>query len=283
MDRMFITILTFFFISSSAHADFRAFHRFFKVVKETEAHTYSGVTRDHDFDRDSIKVLVWNVKKAEMKPWQNEFMKYGSDKDLLLVQEAYQKPLFTNTLETFENVRWDMGISFLYKLYNNQATGNMIGSRVEPVEVKVRHTPDYEPVVATPKATTFAKYAIEGSNKLLLVISVHGINITSLASFKRHMAQAKEEIESHDGPVLFAGDFNTRTGGRTYHLSKLAESLNLQPVTFKNGECRMKFKFTPYYLDHSYVRGLTVKNAEVDCQAKGSDHRPMMLELALAE
>jgi endonuclease/exonuclease/phosphatase (EEP) superfamily protein YafD len=282
MDRI-IAVLVLFTITFHAEARIRPLGHFFKLVPESEAHTSQGITRDHDFDRNSIKVLVWNVKKSSMKPWKNEFTNFGEGKDLFLIQEAYQNNLFNSTLNSFENVRWDMGVSFLYTRFNNTATGNMLGSRVEPTFINVLHTPDFEPVVATPKATTIGKYAIEGSSKELLVISVHGINLTSFGAFKRHMEQAKQLIETHDGPVLFAGDFNTRTNARTQHLMELTKSLGLQTVGFKNGECRMKFKFTPYYLDHSFVRGLTVKNSEVDCQSRGSDHRPMMLELAVAE
>ncbi len=283
MERILTTVIVFISLSLNAEAGIRPLGRFFKLIPESEAHTSFGTTRDHDLDRNSIKVLVWNIKKTSMLPWKNEFTTYGKDKDLFLLQEAYENELFTSTLNSFEGVRWDMGISFLYRRYNDAATGSMVGSKVEPTFVQVLHTPDFEPVVATPKATTIGKYAIEGSNKELLVISVHGINITSFGSFKRHMGQAKTLIEAHDGPVLFAGDFNTRTGARTRYLMDLAKSLNLNAVDFKNGECRMKFKFTPYYLDHSFVKGLTVKNSEVDCASRGSDHKPMQLEVAVAD
>lgn len=283
MDRILATVFVFVSFTLNAEAGIRPLGRLFKLIPESEAHTYFGQTRDHDFDHDSIKVLVWNIKKTSMSPWRSEFTKYGQGKDLFLLQEAYENDLFTSTLNSFEDVRWDMGISFLYRLYNNTATGSMIGSRVEPTFVQVLHTPDLEPVVATPKATTVGKYAVEGSNRELLVISVHGINITTFGSFKRHMAQAKALIESHDGPVLLAGDFNTRTAARTHYLMKLVKSLGMQTVEFKNGECRMKFKFTPNYLDHSFVRGLKVKDSNVDCESRGSDHRPLELELAVAE
>jgi endonuclease/exonuclease/phosphatase (EEP) superfamily protein YafD len=255
--------------------------RYIKVVPEAEAHTFSGVAREFALSDTSIKVLVWNVKKAEMKPWQEEFNRFGKDRDLYLIQEAYQDDLFNTTLAMFSEVRWDMGISFLYRLYNDTATGNMIGSVAEPSFVKVMHTIDLEPGVSTPKATTYAKYPIENSEQELLVISVHGINLTSYGSFERHILQARAEIEKHTGPVLFAGDFNTRTAARTKYLMKVVKELKLTPVEFKNPECRMRFKLTPYYLDHSFVRDLKVKNAQVECDSHGSDHHPMMLEVGL--
>jgi endonuclease/exonuclease/phosphatase (EEP) superfamily protein YafD len=283
MDRILTLALFFVSLSFNAEAGIRPLGHFYKLVPESKAHTTFGHTADNDLDRHSIKVLVWNIKKTSMAPWQSEFANYGQGKDLFLLQEAYESQAFKSTLSSFENVRWVMGISFIYSIFNNAATGNIFGSTVEPTYVQVLHTPDLEPVVATPKATTIGKYAIEGSNQELLAISVHGINLTSFGAFKRHMDQIKALIEAHDGPVLFAGDFNTRTGARTRYLQDLAKALGMETVKFKNDECRMKFKLTPYYLDHSFVKGLTVKNSEVDCDSRGSDHRPMLLELAVAE
>jgi endonuclease/exonuclease/phosphatase (EEP) superfamily protein YafD len=284
MSRKLIFVLTGLLTLANAQADADSLaDRYYKVVPLSLAHTSSGVPKEKMFKSDSIKVLVWNIKKAEMVPWKDEFTQYGKDRDLFLIQEAYQNELFTTTLATFKEVRWDMGISFLYRIYNDTATGSMIGSNAEPSYVKVLHTQDLEPVTETPKATTFAKYAIDGSDKEVLVISVHGINITSFDTFKRHMLLAKAEIDNHDGPVLFAGDFNTRTSARTEYLEDFVKELNFKTITFENGECRMKFKFTPYYLDHGFVRGLDVKNAKVDCDSQGSDHKPLMLELALSK
>lgn len=254
---------------------------FFKVVPEAEAHTFFGQTADLDFDPASIKVLVWNIKKAEMVPWEQEFNQYGYDKDLFLIQEAYENELFLSTLGKFQGVRWDMGISFLYRLYNDTATGNMIGSTVAPTYVRVTHTVDNEPVVSTPKATTFAKYAVEGSGDEVLVVSIHAINLTSLGTFQRHLAQVRSEIDKHTGPILLAGDFNTRTRARTQYLMNFAKELNLKAIEFENEECRMRFKGTPYYLDHGFTRGLVVKSASVDCDSIGSDHRPLLIELAV--
>ena len=83
--------------------------------------------------------------------------------------------------------------------------------------------------------------------------------------------------------MFFAGDFNTRTKARTSYLMKAMSELNLTHVTFKNGDRRMVWKFTRNYLDHGFVRGLKVLSAEVLADARGSDHKPMVLELALEQ
>jgi endonuclease/exonuclease/phosphatase (EEP) superfamily protein YafD len=272
-------------LNLSAHAEIESrshpAHRYFKLIPENEAHSVMGLASARELKADSIKVFIWNIKKALLPNWKSEFETFGKNQDLILLQEAYRKELFNNTILAFSGIRWDMGTSFLNRKYNNQHTGTMIGSKVDPTEVIVKHTIDLEPVVATPKAMTFAKYPVDNRQEELLVISVHGINITSYASFKRHMAQAKNVIEDHHGPILFGGDFNTRTKRRTYYLMKLVKKLGLRPVEFKNGNSRMRWKFTRNYLDHSFVRGLSVKSAEVMPKASGSDHKPMLLEISV--
>lgn len=246
-----------------------------------KAHVSSGNTFDRDFNPKSIKVFVWNIKKTEMPNWKDEFNKFGRNQDLVLIQEAYKNELFNSTLNSFQDMRWDMAISFLYRRDNNTASGTMIGSKVEPSQIIVKQTVDFEPVVDTPKTMTIGKYPIEGLKDELMVISIHGINITSLATFKRHMLQAKEEILKHNGPVLFAGDFNSRTNARIRYMLKIINELKFTPIEFKNGHRRMAWKFTNNYLDWGFVRGLTVKNAEVIVDSRGSDHKPMTFEVSI--
>jgi endonuclease/exonuclease/phosphatase (EEP) superfamily protein YafD len=252
--------------------------RYISYVPIEEAHSYSGYASERALKAESIKALIWNIKKGELEQWDEEFTSYGKDQDVYLIQEAFENDHFTSTLKTFPHVRWDMGISFFYKIYN-AATGSMVGSDVEPSEVIVKQSPDFEPVLKTPKSMTMAKYPIEGQDLPLLVISVHGINFTGLECFRDHMNQAWEIIEKHEGPILFAGDFNTHSKARTRYLMNQINKYGLRAVEFKNGHQRMSFAGN--YLDHGFVRGLKVNHAEVYGESKGSDHRPMVMELAL--
>lgn len=280
MDRIVQFLVFCLFINFQALASDEEFiSTYFKRVPIEEAHVVSGHATDNDFDS-SIKVLVWNIKKTQEANWQKEFLSFAHDRDLFLIQEAYPNSLFTSTLDTFEDIRWDMGISFLYKLYDYLPTGTMIGSKVLPTYFVVKHSPDMEPVTETPKAMTYAKFPLEGRREELLVINVHGINFNDFGAFKRHMGQVEEEILKHSGPVLIAGDFNTRTKDRTSYMFHLMKKLGLQEIQFKNGDQRMTAKFTNNILDYGFIRGLRVLNAEVLGFATGSDHKPMRLEIS---
>jgi len=279
MDRFFLALTLTLFFQQDASAGILS--RYFRTVPLEEAHTISGAAEAREFKAESIKVFIWNIKKTQEYDWEEEFTAFGQNRDLFLIQEAYKTDIFNSTLEKFSGVRWDMGISFLYRNYNDRPTGTMIGSKVNPTSVVITHTEDNEPVVGTPKAMTSATYRVQGRNQELLVISIHAINITSHATFIRHMLQAKEQIIKHRGPVLFAGDFNTRTKARTAYLMEMVNTLGFKTVIFKNGELRMRFKFTNNYLDHSFVRGIDVTNAEVIGESDGSDHKPLFLEMSV--
>jgi endonuclease/exonuclease/phosphatase (EEP) superfamily protein YafD len=145
--------------------------------------------------------------------------------------------------------------------------------------VLVKHSPDFEPLVGTPKSATFVKYPVSGKEHELLVVSVHGINFETNGAFKRQMRQLKTEIEKHEGPVLLAGDFNTWNHSRSSHLSSLISRLGLVEASYKNGEARLSF--AGHFLDHIYTRGVVVNNALVVAESIGSDHKPFLLDFSI--
>ena len=252
--------------------------RYFRKVPVEDAHTTWGDASASSLPSKALGVLVWNVKKGARPEFNSEIVRLGEDKDLFLMQEAYTAPYFTATLSALRDYQWDLGISFTYRLYNNDGTGNMIGARVKPTWVKVEHTLDFEPMTETPKTTIYAKYPVEGMNETLLVISIHGINFTGFGAFSRHLDQIHKQIINHDGPAILAGDFNTRTKERYREVQAMAEALDLDEVKFINGDLRMTAVGTKNILDHAFIRGFSVRHAEVHA-SDGSDHLPMALSL----
>lgn len=253
--------------------------RWFKVLPESQSLSTRGFGIQRELSPESIKALIWNIKKAEMTSWKTEFTEYGKDKNLFLIQEAYESDRFESALDSFRGTQWDMGISFLYRRYGDAATGTMIGGLAVPYEVFVRHSVDREPVVNTPKAVTFAKYDVAGKDEDLLVVSVHAINFETSGAFKRQMDQIEDEVSKHHGPVLVAGDFNTWNNARTTYLCKMVKRLGLRESEYINGDSRLRFK--GHFLDHIYTKGIVVKSAEVVSTSTGSDHKPFVVEMSI--
>ena len=264
---------------SPAEAKRLLFASQFSLIPVTEAHKVLGEASQEEFNPDSIKVLVWNIKKGQEKGLDQDLPKFGFDRDLVLLSEGYGKPSVLNIFTSFKGFIWDFGISFLYKKDHNYPTGTLIGSKVGPSEIVVTHSQDLEPIIRTPKALTMGKYPIKSHSQELLVISVHGINLADHQAFVRHMNQALKVIDQHQGPVIFAGDFNTRTKKRITHLFQETTRRGFQSVDFVDGQKRAK-GVTPNYLDWAFIRGLKVKNPKVTV-VKSSDHMPMQMEVAV--
>lgn len=281
MERFSITTLVILlsFTFSEVHAKRILFASQFSLIPVSAAHQTLGVAQGGELNPKSIKVLAWNIKKGQEKGLEIDLPRLAGDRDLVLISEGYMKPELNNLFESFKGFGWDVGVSFLYKKDHNYATGTMIGAKVNPSDVMITHTVDLEPFIQTPKAHTMAKYPIQGSDLEILVISVHGINMANHAAFVRHMDQAFHEIDQHDGPVLFAGDFNTRTKKRTQHLFQETLKRGFQSVDFINGHKRSK-GLGGNFLDWSFVRGVKVKNPYIH-SVKSSDHQPMHFEMAL--
>ncbi len=250
----------------------------FSLVPESLAQENFGQCNQSELDPDSIKVMVWNIKKGQEKNLDVDLAFYGKDQDLFLISEGYLSSKVKPIFESLSDVCWIMGVAFIYKKDQNTKTGTMIGSKVSPSWSMVQHTVDREPFIDTPKALTYAKYPVAGSDKNLLVISVHAINVVLPKAFERQMEMAKAQIKMHDGPVIFAGDFNTNLPAKTKFLKKMTSNLGMQSLEFKNDE---RMKTLGQDIDFVFVKGLYPKNSEVLGYLKSSDHKAMMVELAL--
>lgn len=250
----------------------------YTLVPESRAHLVLGQAPRGALDPSSIKVLVWNIKKGQEPGLARDMAEYGSDRDLFLISEGYLNPLGRSIFESFANTTWDMGISFLYNRDHNYPTGTLIGSRVEPTGAKVRTTKDLEPLVLTPKCTTFARYAVAGSSKPLLAISVHGINAVPRAAFERHLAMIADEVTKHDGPVLLGGDFNTNLRSKVDALFRLTGALRMRTVAFRNDERKT---VGGNFIDYIFTRGLRTRDAEVLGKLTSSDHKAMLAEFSV--
>lgn len=249
----------------------------FEVPSMAQSFYSMGASKQEELNPASVHVLIWNMLKGERSKWPSDFLALGADKDILMLQEAYLNQNMTDTLAEVPGVEFFMGVSFLYKKKNMTATGTLLGTRVLPTQAYMMRTRNFEPIIKTPKTTTAALLPFTGKNKKLLVLNIHGINFANHQAFVNHVAQAVEQIKTHQGPILYAGDFNTRTAKRIAHLRRVMAENGLSEVKWKN-DSRKRWLGHP--LDQAFIRGLMIKNAEVRGEIKSSDHKPMDLHLA---
>lgn len=256
----------------------------FYIPKIEDSHVVLGRASRGALDPKHVKVFVWNIFKGSKKGFLQDFIYHGRDSDIFMLQEGTRHGVMEQAFEHFPGHRFDMGYSFINrsKKKGDIATGTVIGSSVEPSYVLVERTTDLEPIIKTPKANTIGYYPIEGTDKNLLIVNIHGMNMAGDEAFARHVDQCLEHIKNHDGPVIFAGDFNTKNNTRINYMVKGMHSTGMVPVLFRNDK-RRKSKFSRAIIDYSFVRGLKIKDAWVLDKLKTSDHKAMVFEAEITD
>jgi endonuclease/exonuclease/phosphatase (EEP) superfamily protein YafD len=236
----------------------------------------------------SIKMLVWNIhKEGNSRDWIEDYDKIYEDKkpDIIVLQEAR---LNTGLEYALHRTSKEMGWIFspnIEERNHGTYSGVLTASNAKPYEQYSITTEGLEPVVKTPKTTLITTYKLSPSNKLLLVVNVHGINMANLEEYKAQLFEIVNNISGHNGPIIFAGDFNTRNKERlSFLLRELKDKLGLETVPFAKEDKKeiKRFIFSPIPLDHIFYSSneLEVKQDSQDVleTIKSSDHKPLFVE-----
>ncbi len=226
----------------------------------------------------SIKLLLWNVHKAEDgEIWAHDFQKISEAHDLLALQEVFLNPLMLKLFQDSKDFSYFMGVSFFYKKIGDTGVAN--ASKVSPLEVRAYRSPLVESLYGTPKMSAFTIYALEGRSEKLLLLNTHALNFDLGSKFQKHLEDLVPLIKNHDGPVIWAGDFNTWSDHRLKIFEKVMNDLGLTAVTFSD-DLRATFMWN-HVVDHIYFKGLKTVKAQVLSEIKSSDHKPVSVEFAL--
>jgi endonuclease/exonuclease/phosphatase (EEP) superfamily protein YafD len=213
-----------------------------------------------------FSLAVWNTQKGQGDAWRIDFETLTDQHDFVLLQE------FANTAD-WTNVRyWSFAPGFRT---GSTPTGVATLSQRQPA-VRCEFT-NPEPWLRSPKATNITQYALEPGTSLVLV-NLHAINFSfGLAEFSSQISEAVAAVATHDGPLVFTGDFNTWRAGRTQVMHEMLSNLGLEAVQFTDDQ---RTRFLGSHLDHVYVRGLQVIDATTR-PVSTSDHNPMLVKLSV--
>ncbi|MFK8040863.1 endonuclease/exonuclease/phosphatase family protein [Congregibacter sp.] len=219
----------------------------------------------------SLSILNWNIKKGEEAKWQEDLQRFSRGKNLVLLQEAALSMQLPDQLQQAPFAAFSPGY-----VKGDDITGVVTFSDVRPVS-RCRLSA-VEPWLGTPKSTNITEYAVNNSDFSLVVVNMHALNFSfGLLSYRMQLDAVSEALEGFHGAVLLSGDFNTWRQGRQNVLSDIVERLGLRPVVFEN-DYRQRVFGRP--LDHMYVRGLDIVEAQV-FEVSSSDHNPMVVSLKL--
>lgn len=218
----------------------------------------------------SFNLLVWNIYKAREDFFWDDFNKLQKLADISLLQETVFNLPACDTFRNIASTQWTTALSFWQE--EDSATGVTTGSKFFVNEYDFIRSPDREPIIKTPKMASYTKYPINGSLEELVVVNLHGMNVTPKSYLANQLEAIEERIGNHRGPLIVAGDYNTRNSGRNKILDEFAERMGLNILVLKNDARKKK-------LDHILARGLKINKAEILTEIQSSDHPALWAEL----
>jgi len=225
---------------------------------------------------DEFKIVVWNMYKGQNKTWEEDFKTMASDANLVIAQEMHLKDKMSRVFKNFGDFEYMMATSFY--MYRKDRTGVTTISDTPSTYQKFLRTKHREPIVRTPKVVLITKYPLADGRELL-VANIHAINFVSSKKLRRQLDSVAREIRKHNGPAIFAGDFNTWSKKKLSYMRTITSMVGLKEVKFKGKDDRMTFRGK--ILDYIFYRGLTLKSSKVLGEVEGSDHKPLLATFSL--
>jgi endonuclease/exonuclease/phosphatase (EEP) superfamily protein YafD len=233
----------------------------------------------------TIRILTWNIAKlTQHDHWQREFAHLLKihQPDLIFLQEAWICAR-TEYLFSLAQMPWHFAPNFL-DTYHDHYAGVLTATYAQCLTSRSLLTRHYEPIVQTPKVALLSEFALHDHRHNLLTVNAHLINFVELSSFRAQLVQIEGVMRQHEGPIIFAGDFNTWHQSRWDQLSQVTRRLGLQPVPFSAIEKQKikRFLNSPP-LDYVFFRGFQSLpiSAKVIEATQSSDHQPLIVELVL--
>ena len=220
---------------------------------------------------DAIRVLSWNIKKQSRPQLNTDLAGFCQDIDLALLQEVHVEG---NYLHHFHD-GWHRSFAPGFIL-PRRTTGVMTLSTSSHLrEDRFSHA---EPILRTMKAANATTYALHGRDEALLVINLHAVNFSfGMQAYTRQIHDLLKHVDLHEGPVIFAGDFNAWHNLRKQLLEEIASHKGFVEVPFADDH---RMQFFGKHLDYMFVRDLRVHEART-LAARGSDHNPLLATLGL--
>lgn len=215
---------------------------------------------------DQIRLISWNLHKLGDDQAYQDIKKFSSSSDLLLFQESMMGKPFGRFFTAIKDFEWLGAISFFEM--NGDGTGVSTGSPYLLSAVKYVRSEAREPIIHTPKMIVLTKYPVKNSREELLVANIHGINFVSTAAFASQIQQLEKAIQNHKGPMVVAGDFNTRNLERIFIVRGMADRLHLDWV-------KMDDDHRSVMIDHIFARGFKRLSGRIMNEIKSSDHEPL--------
>lgn len=214
---------------------------------------------------DELSVITWNAHKLADPQFVQDLSELSESSDVIMIQEAMHSTQIQNYFSSNFNFSFSFHKSFCDR--NNQATGVMNASRYTLENNQTLVSSLTEPFTHTPKVSGYSALQIPEIGTVH-IINTHGLNFNTGRRFREQMNEISAFIRQLQGPVIWAGDFNTWSPGRKEHLNMRTAELGLTHLRPSGDNRNLK-------LDHIYVRGLELISVEMLNNYRSSDHLPI--------
>ncbi len=250
-------------------------HLFRFLSNKKERETLYGETRLDRFfplaKDNRLSIMVWNIYKQQKLNWLSFLNAHGKDRDLILLQEAQA----SDELIRFSREHFLVGDQVPAIELTKNSYGVMTLAASYPVYSRPFRT--VEPFLRLAKSALVTVYPLH-DKRLLMVVNVHSVNFSLGVKIYREQIQSiAEHVMNHNGPVIFAGDFNTWSKKRLHLLYLFTRRMGLKSVSFDHDH-RKSFFNSP--LDFVFYRGLRLESSEV-IETDASDHNPLVANFRL--
>ncbi|UBF23790.1 endonuclease/exonuclease/phosphatase family protein [Kovacikia minuta CCNUW1] len=256
-------------------------YRFIRIQANTIDRNHVHQTA---LDNLSIRILNWNIAKNNHDPiWLKDFHKILEQyqPDLIFLQEVRLGTEAEHAVH-LSDMSWSFAPNFI-DAHHNAYAGILTAAKTNPQISQAIVTEHHEPIVKTPKVSLVTLYPLLHQSEKLLAINSHLINFVSYNKFQTQLHQLETILSQHQGPIIFAGDFNVWNWTRAALLDQVVARLQLIPTTFAPNDRKniKRFLLSPP-LDYIFYRGLRQKkaNTKVLNHISSSDHKPMLAEFS---
>ncbi|WP_415843378.1 endonuclease/exonuclease/phosphatase family protein [Xenorhabdus thuongxuanensis] len=218
-----------------------------------------------------LSVAIWNIYKQQRPSWQHVLASLIEKSDLVLLQEAQTTPALLKFI-TNSGLVADQVPAFAIPQH---PSGVMTLASSSPIYCCPLR--EKEPIFRLSKSSLITIYPLPDKRQLM-VINVHAINFSlGVDVYSRQLNNIGIHINLHNGPVIFAGDFNAWSRQRLKILERFAHRMHLKEVYFNDDHRTIVFGKP---LDFVFYRELKVSRAAV-VMTGASDHNPLMVDFSL--
>lgn len=214
-----------------------------------------------------LRVMVWNIFKQHREEWLSVLKTYGDGIDLILLQEAQTTP----ELIKFATTHYLVADQIPAVILPLHPSGVMTLAAAHPVYCCPLR--EREPLLRLSKSALITVYPLH-DGRLLMVINIHAVNFSfGVHIYSRQLDPIGQQIATHQGPIIMAGDFNAWSRKRINALYHFARRMGLREVHFRNDQRSRAFGRP---LDFIFYQGLRVAEASV-LVTRASDHNPLLV------